>query len=256
MTHITHRDRPQYWLGHEGTELVTGVLGPGEAMLHHYTDVVVEESETAYVAALPVDELEELPDSGWLEVNRVYQHNGVALMVRLAHHRTHYEPSETPNLFTVYRADADATLAWIASEQVQVGTLRTNEGVTYKCLQAHVTQSDWTPPATPALWAVVAEEPQEPDPPTVPAWAQGVYALNDLVTHLGRVWRSLMNANGYEPSKAGTWRDQSDPPLWVAPSGSVGLWHKNDRAVHQGAVWVCQANNNAYAPGVWGWVRE
>ena len=251
MTHITHRDRPQYWLGHEGTELVTGVLGPGDAMLHHYTDVVVEESETAYVAALPVEELPELPESGWLEVNWVYRHNGVALMVRKSHHRTHYEPGETPNLFTVWRADADATLAWIASEPVLVGHKRIYEDVTYKCRKAHITQSDWTPDITPDLWEALVVEPGD----TPPDWAQGVYSLDALVTHLGRVWKSLMNANGYEPSKAGTWRDQSDPPLWVAPAGSVGLWHKGDRAVHQGAVWVCQANNNAFAPGVYGWVK-
>jgi hypothetical protein len=25
-------------------------------------------------------------------------------------------------------------------------------GFTYKCLQAHTSQADWTPPAVPALW--------------------------------------------------------------------------------------------------------
>lgn len=29
------------------------------------------------------------------------------------------------------------------------------EGKLYKCVQAHTTQSDWTPDATPALWTVV-----------------------------------------------------------------------------------------------------
>jgi hypothetical protein len=52
-------------------------------------------------------------------------------------------------------------LEWVAGESVSVGTRRTYDGVTYECLQAHVTQSDWVPPAVPALWRVY-EEPQEP----------------------------------------------------------------------------------------------
>lgn len=50
------------------------------------------------------------------------------------------------------RPDATDVLAWVAGEQVIVGTRRTYEGVEYECLQSHVTQADWTPPVTPALW--------------------------------------------------------------------------------------------------------
>jgi hypothetical protein len=117
-------------------------------------------------------------------------------------------------------------------------------------LQSHVSQQDWTPTATlDVLWAVVAEEPPGPKP-----WVAGVYSLDALVTHVGRTWKSLMAANGYEPSKVGTWRDQSKPPMWVAPAGSVGLWNLNDTATHVGKTWRCTANGNSYAPGVWGWV--
>jgi hypothetical protein len=41
-----------------------------------------------------------------------------------------------------------------AGEQVQVGTQRTYDGVTYRCLQAHTSISSWYPPVAPALWAV------------------------------------------------------------------------------------------------------
>lgn len=43
-------------------------------------------------------------------------------------------------------------VAWVAGEPVQVGDRRTYQGRAYGCIQAHTTQADWTPDATPALW--------------------------------------------------------------------------------------------------------
>jgi hypothetical protein len=39
--------------------------------------------------------------------------------------------------------------------KVAVGDLRVDEGVLYRCVQAHVTQDDWTPDKVPALWTPV-----------------------------------------------------------------------------------------------------
>ena len=50
------------------------------------------------------------------------------------------------------------TLAWVAGEAVAVGDKRYYKGVWYECLQAHTTQSDWTPDAVPALWNVARAE--------------------------------------------------------------------------------------------------
>jgi hypothetical protein len=63
-----------------------------------------------------------------------------------------------PTLFLVHRPDTDG-IAWVAGEPVTIGTIRIYEGVEYVCIQPHVTQSDYTPPTTPALWEVY-EEPQ------------------------------------------------------------------------------------------------
>lgn len=43
--------------------------------------------------------------------------------------------------------------AWAPGQSVSIGDLRTYNGVTYSCIQAHTTQAGWTPPAVPALWA-------------------------------------------------------------------------------------------------------
>ncbi len=42
--------------------------------------------------------------------------------------------------------------AWAVGVAYAVNDTVTYGGSTYKCLQAHTSQADWTPPATPALW--------------------------------------------------------------------------------------------------------
>jgi hypothetical protein len=136
-----------------------------------------------------------LPDSGWLEAGSVYQHGNGAVIVRQSHSRTHYAPAETPNLFIVYRPDAAGVLEWVVGESVLVGTQRTYGGVTYAALQAHVTQSDWTPPATPALWSVVVAPS--------PNWTAGVaYKIGDIVTYNGALYECRQSHTaqvGWEP---------------------------------------------------------
>lgn len=45
--------------------------------------------------------------------------------------------------------------AWTVGQSVAIGDLRTYQGVTYRCQQAHTTQTGWEPPSVPALWEVV-----------------------------------------------------------------------------------------------------
>ena len=77
-------------------------------------------------------------------------------MVRQSHVRTEHDPDTVPALFIVHRLDD--SIDWIAGEQVYKGTQRTFDSVLYEAIQEHVTQSDWTPPAVPALWEVVEEQ--------------------------------------------------------------------------------------------------
>jgi chitodextrinase len=114
-----------------------------------------------------------------------------------------WTPPSVPALWLVYRKDADQALAWVAGEPVTVGLHRTHGGAEYICLQAHVTQSDWTPPASPTLWQGVA-------PPTG-EWAYPVaYKIGDRVTYQG---------NTYECRQAHTsqvgWTPAAVPALWL-----------------------------------------
>ena len=73
--------------------------------------------------------------------------------------------------------------------------------ILYKCVQAHISQSDWTPDVTPALWTQVSlEEWPEWRQPT---GAQDAYAKGDKVTHNDIHWTSDVDANVWEPGAYG-----------------------------------------------------
>lgn len=71
----------------------------------------------------------------------------------------------------------------------------------YRVVQAHTSQSDWTPDKTPALWTEVAK------PGEIPVWrqptgAQDAYNKGDKVhypTINDPVYESLIDANVYSP---------------------------------------------------------
>ena len=75
----------------------------------------------------------------------------------------------------------------------------------YKCVQAHTSQADWTPPETPALWTEVAE------PGTIPVWrqptgAQDAYRIGDKVHYPDKespVYVSTIDYNTYSPETYG-----------------------------------------------------
>ena len=68
----------------------------------------------------------------------------------------------------------------------------------YKCVQAHTSQSDWTPDKTPALWTEVSiDEWPEWKQPT---GAQDAYNKGDKVTFDGKHYISLMDANIWSPA--------------------------------------------------------
>ena len=136
-----------------------------------------------------------LPAVGeWCEGGQMYGYADGLVICRQSHYRTLYPPEETPALFIVYREEA-GDLEWIVGEQVNVGTQRSYDGVLYACLQAHVTQSDWTPPNVPALWAVVTSPTDE--------WQAGVaYTIGDIVTYAGLEYecrQSHTSQIGWEP---------------------------------------------------------
>lgn len=87
-------------------------------------------------------------------------------------------------------------------------------GDAYKVLQAHKSQADWTPDAAHSLFVKI-DPVTEADPDAVTEWVEkqnGIdegYKKDQVVTHSGKYWKSLIDNNFYEPSAAAyaAWED-------------------------------------------------
>lgn len=106
---------------------------------------------------------------------------------------------EAVELFPAWAADT----AYAADERIRYG------GKLYRCVQAHTSQTEWTPDATPALWTEVAL------PGEIPVWrqptgAQDAYMTGDKVHYPdadGAVWVSTVDNNVWEPGAYG-WEEE------------------------------------------------
>ena len=91
--------------------------------------------------------------------------------------------------------------AWVVGKAYAVGDRAQYNGTLYKCIQAHTSQSDWMPSATPALWkAVSVDEYPEWVQPT---GAHDAYNIGDKVTYNGQHYVCTSNGNVYAPDVYG-----------------------------------------------------
>lgn len=146
-----------------------------------------------------------------------------------------------------------ANKAYTANEKVRY------EGVLYKVLQDHTSQSTWTPDAAPSLFARVLIE----DPDVVPEWTQpdstNGYSTGDKVTHNGHTWISTADNNIWEPGATGApWElfgeeeETTEPEIepWEQKSYMIG-----DRVLFEGATYESLIDNNVWSPSAYpaGW---
>ena len=91
--------------------------------------------------------------------------------------------------------------AWVVGKAYTVNDRTQYNGTLYKCIQAHTSQSDWMPSATPALWKTVSldEYPEW----VQPAGAHDAYNIGDKVTYNGQHYVCTSNANVYAPDVYG-----------------------------------------------------
>lgn len=98
---------------------------------------------------------------------------------------------------------------WKADVSYTVGQRVLYNSVLYKVLQAHTSQTDWTPDVSHSLFAQILI----PDENVIPEWVQpdstNPYMKGDKVTHNGITYESLIDNNVWEPGVIGT------ESLWV-----------------------------------------
>ena len=91
--------------------------------------------------------------------------------------------------------------AWVVGKAYAVGDRAQYNGTLYKCIQAHTSQNDWMPSATPALWKTVSldEYPEW----VQPTGAHDAYNIGDKVTYNRQHYVCTSNANVYAPDVYG-----------------------------------------------------
>ena len=98
---------------------------------------------------------------------------------------------------------ADYYRIWTTDVTYKEGQYVRYNGVLYKVLQEHTSQSDWTPIGAPSLFAEVLIGDPEGD--EVPEWAQpdstNAYKQGDVVMHNSITWKSLVDDNVWEPTE-------------------------------------------------------
>ena len=91
--------------------------------------------------------------------------------------------------------------AWVVGKAYAVNDRAQYSGTLYKCVQAHTSQTDWMPSATPALWKTVSvdEYPEW----VQPAGAHDAYNIGDKVTYNGQHYVCTSDGNAYAPDVYG-----------------------------------------------------
>ena len=106
---------------------------------------------------------------------------------------------EAVELFPAWKTDT----AYATDERIRYGEKL------YRCVQAHTSQSDWTPDATPALWTEVAK------PGEIPVWKQPTGA-QDAYNKGDRVWYPEKNTTVYESTiDNNVWSPADYPQGWM-----------------------------------------
>ena len=90
---------------------------------------------------------------------------------------------------------------WVVGKAYAVNDRVQHDGTLYKCIQAHTSQADWMPIATPALWKTVSvdEYPEW----VQPTGAHDAYNIGDKVTYNGQHYVCTSNGNIYAPDVYG-----------------------------------------------------
>ena len=208
MPYLVSTDKPIYWSAKAGANTYISDIAEvgGKIGIPPTVTAIYDTDENAYLGKMIGNGgiFQPLPSTGGLcEAGKIYSYNGGAVICRQTHNRTEHVPADIPALFSVYRPASTGPVDWIANEPVMIGMVRLYVEKQYKCLQAHTTQADWTPPATPALWQDVT-----PAPPG--AWSYPVaYKIGNIVTYQGLTYKCLQA----HTSQAG-WTPPVVPALW------------------------------------------
>lgn len=89
--------------------------------------------------------------------------------------------------------------AYIVGEFLTYGENGVGDPQLYKVAQAHTSQADWTPDATPALYVAIGLDDAGYPVWSQPTGAHDAYNKGDVVDYNGTLYESLIDGNVYSP---------------------------------------------------------
>ena len=92
---------------------------------------------------------------------------------------------------------------WAENVAYEVGSIRLYENNLYRCVQAHTSQSDWTPDKSASLWTKIGDPTVEFPEWSQPVGAHDAYANGDKVSYNNKHWVSTVDANVWQPGVYG-----------------------------------------------------
>ena len=89
--------------------------------------------------------------------------------------------------------------AYKVDEMFTYGTNNVGDPQLYRVVQAHTSQADWTPDATPALYTPIGLNDAGYPVWSQPTGAHDAYNTGDIVDYNGTLYKSLIDGNVYSP---------------------------------------------------------
>ena len=155
--------------------------------------------------------------------------------------------------------------SYVIGDIVSYGVNSLGDPQLYKIVQAHTSQSDWTPSTTPSLYDAFGL-----DASGYPIWAQpsgahDAYSKGDVVNYNGTIYESVIDGNVWSPDvyPAG-WKTVSDGavspepspgpdpgateyPDWVQPSGAHDAYNTGDIVRYNGVLYPPKTDGNTWS---------
>lgn len=161
--------------------------------------------------------------------------------------------------------------AYAVGDIISYGTNPVGDPQLYKVVQAHTSQADWTPDATPALYDAFGL-----DDAGYPIWAQpsgahDAYNAGDIVNYNGTLYESIIDGNvwapdvypaGWKEVDSGTVSPDPEPepdpityPDWIQPTGAHDAYQIGDIVNYNGTLYESLINGNTWSPEAYpaGW---
>lgn len=137
----------------------------------------------------------------------------------------------------------------------------------YKVVQAHTSQADWTPEATPALYDAFGLDEQGYPLWSQPTGAHDAYNKGDIVNYNGDLYESLIDGNVWSPDvypagwqAVGSTEPSPEPepdpepeepptyPEWVQPTGAHDAYNTGDIVNYNGTLYKSLIDGNVWDP--------